>query len=98
MNNSTSHVTVDHEVIRDWVEDRKGYPALIGRTEDNKGGGTLRIGFRDEDALDEIDWKQFFEVFEKNNLAFLYQEKTRDGSLSRFNKFVDRKKNKDKVE
>jgi len=29
-------------------------------------------------------------VFDGNDLAFVYQEKTADGSTSRFNKLVDR--------
>jgi len=33
---------------------------------------------------EEIPWETFFEVFEKNELALLEQEKTADGRLSRF--------------
>lgn len=91
----TSHeskTTTDHEEIRSWVEERDGHPAVVKGTE--KGGSALlRIdypGFSGEDRLAEITWDEFFKIFDENNLAFLYQEKTEDGGLSRFSKFVDR--------
>jgi hypothetical protein len=37
-----------------------------------------------------MDWDEFFTVFEDRKLAFLYQEKSEDGGVSRFNKFVSR--------
>ena len=89
---STSDTTTDHDVIRKWVEKRGGRPSVVKATEDQtKGGGLLRIDFRDKDhALDEIEWDEFFEIFDKNKLAFLYQDKTKEGEESRFNKFVER--------
>ena len=54
-------------------------------------GGILRIDFGEpEESLEEIDWDEFFEIFESNKLAFLYQDKTSDGGESRFNKLVER--------
>jgi hypothetical protein len=88
-----SKTTTDHEEIQKWVEERGGHPAIVKRTE--KGGSALlRIdypGFSGEDTLEEIEWDEFFEIFDENNLAFLYQEETADGGQSRFSKFVDRK-------
>jgi len=84
---SESKVTTDHDEIRRWVEDRGGHPAEV------KGTELLRIdypGFSGEDSLEEISWEEFFDAFEENNLAFLYQEKTKDGGKSRFSKLVDR--------
>jgi hypothetical protein len=40
--------------------------------------------------LAEVSWDDFFQKFEKEKLAFLYQDKTKDGSVSRFHKFVQR--------
>ena len=56
----------------------------------NKGeGGILRIDFGDkEENLEPLDWDEFFAIFEENGLAFLHQDKTKDGGESRFNKFV----------
>jgi hypothetical protein len=91
----TSHeskTTTDHEEIRTWVEERGGHPAVVKGTE--KGGSALlRIdypGFSGDDKLEEITWDEFFEIFDENNLAFLYQEQTEDGGKSRFSKFVNR--------
>lgn len=89
---TTSKTTTDHEVIRRWIEERGGRPSVVESTaDDGKSGGLLRVEFRDEDDnLEEIDWEQFFAIFDENDLAFLYQEKTKDGETSRFNKFVER--------
>jgi hypothetical protein len=86
-------VTTDHNEIRQWVEEREGRPARVKGTESKNSAGLLRIdyaGFSGEDTLEEITWEEFFEAFEKNNLAFLYQEETKDGKESRFSKLVDR--------
>jgi hypothetical protein len=40
--------------------------------------------------LEEIGWDRFFEIFDQNKLAFLYQDKTEEGATSRFNKLVNR--------
>ncbi len=37
-----------------------------------------------------ISWDEFFEKFDENNLAFLYQEELASGETSRFFKFVKR--------
>lgn len=81
-----SHTTRDHDTIRKWAEARDGHPAKV----DTGGeGGILRIDFgKPEDALTQIEWDEFFQIFDKNNLDFLYQDKTADGGTSRFNKFV----------
>jgi hypothetical protein len=87
---SSAQKTTDHDTIRKWVEERKGRPSVVRATEGGKrGGGLLRIDFREQDAeLDEIDWDEFFEVFDESKLVFLHQDKTADGKTSRFNKFV----------
>lgn len=85
---SSSETTTDHDTIRKWAEERQGRPSVI-RTEGK--GGVLRFDFGDkEDAFEEVDWDEFFRIFEESKLAFLYQDKTKDGGTSRFNKFVAR--------
>lgn len=85
-----SDITADHEVIRRWVESRGGRPAIVKRT-DTGDSALLRIDFNEPDEeLEPISWERFFDIFEKNKLAFLYQEKTADGGESRFFKFVRR--------
>ena len=85
---SESKTTTDHDEIRKWAESRDGSPAVI-RT-DGKGG-VLRIDFGEkEEEFDQIDWDEFFKIFEDSKLAFLSQDETKDGGTSRFNKFVSR--------
>jgi hypothetical protein len=88
-----SHRTTDHDTIRRWVEERGGRPARVKGTGSNGDAGLLRVdypGRGDDDALEEIDWDAFFQAFEENGLAFVYQEKTKDGEESRFSKLVSR--------
>lgn len=88
----TSTMTTDHDTIRRWVEERGGRPATVKGT-GNGEAGILRVDFPgrgDDESLREVSWDEFFEKFDKENLAFVYQEKTADGEKSRFSKFVSR--------
>lgn len=87
---SQSNTTTDHGTIRKWVEKRGGKPATVADTEDGDDVGLLRIAFQNDDDLDLIEWDAFFDAFEQNKLAFLYQDTTSDGGTSRFCKFVAR--------
>jgi hypothetical protein len=90
---SEAKTTTDHDTIRKWTEERGGRPAAVRATHAKGETGILRIDFPgrgDDSALDEIPWDEFFDKFEKENLAFLYQDKLKDGSTSRFFKFVQR--------
>lgn len=85
---SSASQTTDHEEIRRWIEEPKGTPS---RVKDSREGGILRVDFGErEENLEPMDWDDFFSVFEKSDLAFLHQDRTADGKLSRFNKFVSR--------
>lgn len=78
--------TTDHKTIQRWIEARGGHPS---RVKGAKEGGILRVDFgKPEDNLEAIEWEDFFSIFDENNLSFLYQEETKDGKTSRFNKFV----------
>jgi hypothetical protein len=81
--------TTDHEEIRRWVEARGGHPACVRGTGGKGDPGLLRIdypGYSGEETLEAISWEEFFDAFEKNDLAFLYQ----DEPDSRFSKFIER--------
>ena len=82
-----SLVTTNHAEIRNWAEQREGIPSTVR-------GSTMmiRIDFPDgpESRLEPISWDEWFAAFDENRLAFLYQEKTAAGKLSRFNKLVKR--------
>jgi ferritin-like metal-binding protein YciE len=81
-----AHATRDHQEIQRWAEERDGEPALVKGT-----GGLLRIdfpGFSGERTLQHVSWDRWFEIFDKNNLVFLCQDRTKDGRTSRFFKLV----------
>ena len=89
---SQTKTTTDHEEIRRWVEEHGGRPATVRGT-GNGGAGVLRIDFpggAGEDALEPISWDEWFEKFDQNNLAFLYQEEKSSGEDSTFFKLVSR--------
>ena len=86
---ATAKPTTDHDAIRKWVEARKGRPARVKATGRGKDPGILRIdfpGFSGEDTLEQIEWDEFFEWFDKNKLALLLSSERGN----RFNKLVDR--------
>jgi len=92
-------VTTDHAEVQRWVDERGGHPARVKGTQNKQGPGVIRIdypGYSGAETLEPISWQAFFEAFEENKLAFLYQEKTKDGSQSRFSKLIDRDTAKEK--
>jgi ferritin-like metal-binding protein YciE len=86
--------TQDLEEIREWAEARGGKPATVKSTRGrgkNAGAGILRIdfpGYSGGDSLEEISWDEWYEKFQKENLTFIYQDRTKDGRESRFFKLV----------
>jgi hypothetical protein len=89
---SESKTTTDHDTIRRWVEERDGKPASVRGTGDGDAG-VLRIDFpggAGQDELEHISWDEWFEKFDQNNLAFLYQEEKKSGEGSTFFKLVSR--------
>ena len=87
----TSRIITDHEEIRRWAEERNARPARVKGTGGGNDPGLLRLdfpGYSGEESLEPISWDEFFEIFDNNDLQFLYQEKTKDGGESRFFKFI----------
>jgi len=89
---STSDTTTDHDTIRKWAEERGGRPAKVKGTESGgEDAGILRIDFQDpDDRLEEISWDDWFQKFDDEKLAFLYQDEKKDGETSTFFKLVKR--------
>ena len=84
--------TTDHETIQAWAEERDGWPAMVDRRRSGDGG-VLRIdfpGFTGTGTLRPISWDEWFRIFDERDLAFLYQDRTSDGKISRFFKLVER--------
>jgi hypothetical protein len=94
---SSAKRTTDHAQIRQWAEARNGKPARVqylARARDPDG--FLRIDFPEDDEdeeeeLEEVSWEEFFEQFDEKRLAFVYEEQTAAGELSRFNELVSRR-------
>lgn len=76
------------------AEERGGVPATVRDTSDEADPGVLRIHFPDRsddpERFEQISWEAFFDRFEENDLAFLYQEETKEGDQSYFFKFIRR--------
>jgi len=86
-------MTIDHEVIKKWVEDRGGVPAAAESCKVAiEESGVLRIRFPEQSAeeYEKISWDQFFTKFDQAHLAFMYEERTVTGELSNFFKFISR--------
>ena len=95
----SSQFTTDHEEIKRWAEARGAKPACVRGT-GNKGDiGMIRLdfpGYSGAESLEAISWDEWFEKFDENDLALLYQEETADGKKSNFNKLVSRAAAEDK--
>jgi hypothetical protein len=90
----SAKATIDHDTIRNWVQKHGGCPAHVKSTGSKRDPGILRIdftGFSGQDTLEKITWDEFFESFDSNGLAFLYQDE------DRFNKLVSRESVKEQL-
>lgn len=88
-----AETTVDHAKIQQWIEARGGRPATVKGSGGEEIAGILRVdfpGYSGKATLLPIPWEVFFKKFEERGLAFLFQEKTAAGDLSRFWKLVKR--------
>ncbi|HEY4429316.1 MAG TPA: hypothetical protein VGN08_14030 [Solirubrobacteraceae bacterium] len=92
---SDTRTTTDHDEIRRWVEEHGGTPAIVRGTRDDSGSGVLRIDFpggAGEEQLEHVSWETWFDIFDRNGLAFVYQERKADGEDSTFFKLVSRER------
>ena len=90
---SGSQMTTDHDEIRRWAEQRGAKPTCVLGTGGGGDEGVLRLdfpGYSGDDSLHEISWDEWFEKFDQANLALLYQDTTKGGQTSNFNKLVSR--------
>jgi hypothetical protein len=84
-----AETTTDHATIRQWAESKGGKPAAVQRTHGGGDVGIVRLMFpqaqqSEHESLVGISWDEFFEEFEKRELALVYHK----GSM--FNKIVGR--------
>ena len=93
MSSHSSHTTTDHKEIRKWAEARGAKPARVKSTGSKNDPGMIRLdfpGYSGARSLEEISWDEWFDAFDKNDLALVYQDKTAEGERSNFNKLVSR--------
>lgn len=89
----SSHTTTDHDFIRQWAGQRGAKPACVKGTGKKGDTGMIRLdfpGYSGGDSLQPIDWDEWFDRFDANQLALVYQDKTASGETSNFNKLVRR--------
>jgi len=90
---ASAKTTTNHDEIRKWAEARNAKPSTVKRTTKPDDPGILRLnfpGYSGGESLQEISWEEWFRKFDEQNLALLYQESTKDGKQSNFNKLVSR--------
>jgi hypothetical protein len=88
-----SKTTQDHDEIQEWAERRGAIPSEVASTERKGEPGILRFQFpkaknANDSKLKEISWEEFFEKFDDNGLALVYQDVTAEGAESNFNKLI----------
>lgn len=93
MSEHSSRTTTDHDQIREWAEARGATPSRVKGTGSGDDPGMIRLdfpGFSGEGSLEEISWEDWFQAFDDNDLALVYQEATASGERSNFNKLIAR--------
>lgn len=92
-------ITTNHEEIKRWIKMHGGRPAIVGAF----NAGIRRIGLKiefhikqDFELLGEsisaklISWDTFFNIFDKQNLAFIYQRQSRFDDITMAYHFINR--------
>lgn len=87
--------TIDRAEIRGWIEEQGGLPAVLKDVvEDDEEGeessDMLHISFDPNDpSMEEMEWDEFFERLDNENLALVYDDITPKGTIPEF-ELVDR--------
>jgi len=84
--------TTDHEAIRGWVEARGGIPSHALNTLPGDAAGALYIDFPGwvKKDVSETTWEIFFKTFDRENLAFAYEDGPPDADPTTLCALVDR--------
>ena len=95
MGDSETRTTTDHDEIREWVQARQGFPAAVRGTGNddamNFDPGELRIDVSNgagEDGLIPLSWDDWFDKFDREQLAFVYQEGKTSGDDATYYELV----------
>jgi hypothetical protein len=80
-----SLVTTNHDVIKQWAEERGARPATVAGTEHGDQLGVLTFDFGNGGGnLRPVSWEEWFDTFDGRRLNFVYQEERSDGRKSNF--------------
>lgn len=91
--NGSIETTTDHGTIRRWIEQRGSTAARVTEpTGDDPSSLAVIPAGTDDGSVEEISWEEFFEIFEKEDLAFVYQTSRDDPDEQWFCRFVDRER------
>lgn len=91
MEHGFQHQTTDHQEIRSWALKHNAKPAVIeveGLPNEKKGIRLDFPGTQDESMLtdsrqsEDVSWDEFFQVFDSEGLAFLYNDQIDDPTQS----------------
>jgi hypothetical protein len=88
-----SRVLTDHREIRRWADERDAQPACVRGTGSEEDVGMIRLdfpGYSGETSLEPIEWDEWLQKFDDNNLALLVEDETAGGEQSNFNKIIGR--------
>ncbi|MGE5206307.1 MAG: hypothetical protein ACM3PW_11880 [Chlamydiota bacterium] len=88
-----SRVLTDHDDIQRWAEERDAQPACVRGTGSAEDVGMIRLdfpGYSGETSLESIEWDEWFQKFDDNNLALLVEDEMAGGEQSNFNKIIGR--------
>lgn len=80
-------ITIEAQQIRNWAESRGARPVLKTEPDDVQ---TPAIRFPEQDIGREVSWEQWLASFETGLWAFVWQDTTQDGQVSRFCRLVRR--------
>lgn len=91
--------TIDNDEIRTWMEEHGGTPAVVKETsedeEEEESADMLHISFNPNDPnMEEMDWEEFFERFDNENLALVYDDEAPEGVPPEF-ELIDRDRARD---
>lgn len=78
-------ITIEHASIIEWTQTRGGHPAMQRPAVQ---APLPVIAFSNEDG--EVSWEEWISVFDHDEWAFIYQDRTPEGELSRIWKIIPR--------
>lgn len=84
-------VTYDHDLIRQWAARHQAQPATGEASASgpatinvNDGGAGIRFNFPGFARFRQISWEEWFEHFERHELAFVFEEEIADRAYELF--------------